>query len=123
MSPDQPGWTVRRSLYFLDQLDSRRYRSNRRRIEERLEELLKDPLVAAGAERLRHELRGLRSANALGGTRFIYRICEECRRENEQMFRPLDCCVSGETPDRTVNVLCVSEHYGGDMPDDFEFDA
>ena len=33
---------------------------------------------------------------------------------------PLDCCLNQSTRDRTVNLLCLSEHYA-DMPLDFDF--
>lgn len=116
------GWTVRRSLHLGDQFEAPRYRTLRRRIESRIAELLKDPYRAARAERLRHEYAGLRSARMVNATRLIYRLCEECRRLGDQSRRPLDCCRDGVTADRTVNLLCLSEHYA-DMPLDFDFDG
>jgi Txe/YoeB family toxin of Txe-Axe toxin-antitoxin module len=121
-SPERPEWTVRRATRFLDQLDERRYRRDREAILRRVEELLKDPYQAARAERLRHEFAGLSSARILGGTRLIYRICEECRRLGDQVRRPLDCCLTGDTPDATVNILCLSEHYEG-IPERFDLDV
>ncbi len=119
MSAD-PDWTVRRSARLEDQLDTPRYRARRRRIESRIAELLKDPYRAARAERLRHEYAGLRSARMMDATRLIYRLCEECRQLGDQSRHPLDCCHDDATADRTVNLLCLSEHYA-DMPLDFDF--
>ena len=113
-------WTVRRSARLDDQIETRRYRGLRDRIESRIAELLKDPYRAARAERLRYEYAGLRSARMVDATRLIYRICEECRRLDDRSRRPLDCCHDGATADRTVNLLCLSEHYA-DMPLDFDF--
>ena len=106
MSADEV-WSVRRSLLLLDQLESRRYRSRRARIEARIDELLKEPLLAARSERLRHEFAGLRSARVADATRLIYRVCQECRQLGEQERLPLDCCLSSATVDRTVNLLCL----------------
>ena len=114
------GWHIRYSLQFLDQLESRRYRSERGRIESRIDELLKDPFRAARSERLRHEFAGLRSARVADATRLIYRICQECRQLGEQHRLPLDCCVDSSTTAFTLNLLCLSEHYA-DMPLDFDF--
>ena len=114
------GWTVRRSLHLEDQLEAPRYRTLRRRIESRIAELLKDPYRAARAERLRYEYAGLRSARMMDATRLIYRLGEECRRLDERSRRPLHCCRDDATADRTVNLLCLSEHYA-DIPLDFDF--
>ena len=118
---DDEDWSVRRSLVLLDQLESRRYRSRRTRIEARIDELLKEPLRAARSERLRHQFAGLRSARVGDATRLIYRVCQECRQLGEQERLPLDCCVNNATADRTINLLCLSEHYA-DMPLAFDFD-
>lgn len=115
-------WTVRYSLQLLDQLESRRYRSRRSRIESRIDELLKDPFRAARSERLRHEFSGLRSARMVEELRLIYRLCQECRQLGEQGRLPLECCLDDSTVDRTINLLCLSDHYA-DMPLDFDFDA
>ncbi len=117
--PVPPDWAVRYSEHFEEQLVSRRYRQMRDVVRGRLGVLFRDPYRAARAERLRTPYRGLRSARVNDeGVRLIYRLCEECRREGEQRLRPLDCCMDGSTEDRTVNVLCLSEHYAG-IPDGF----
>jgi Txe/YoeB family toxin of Txe-Axe toxin-antitoxin module len=113
---------VRASLYYLDQLGERRYRARRLEIERRLAKLLEDPYTAAGAERLRYQFAGLRSARVFEATRFIYRLCEECRQLQEGATNSLDCCVNGATADRTLNLLCLSEHYD-DVPAEFDFDG
>lgn len=114
-------WCVRRSLHYLDQLDSRPYRARKDRIERRVEVLLRDPYNAGGAERLKHTLRGIRSAELLGGLRLYYRICGDCRLNEDQTYRPLDCCLTGATDDKTVSILMVSAHYGDKLPSEFEF--
>lgn len=121
MSHEERQWTLRTSQLYQDQLDDRRYRARRREIERRIDLLRQDPYRAAHAERLKHDFAGLRSARLFGGVRVIYRICEECRRLGEQRRSPLDCCFSGATPDRTINLLCLSEHYR-DVPGGFDFD-
>lgn len=120
MSPDE-GWVVRYSTTYLDQLVSRRFRAERARIDKRLQKLLEAPADAAGAERLRHQFLGFRSAEVFAGVRLIYRLCGECRRLDDIGSNPLPCCSTGETEDRTVNILCLSEHYA-DIPGAFEFD-
>ena len=116
----EEGWTVRRSLQLLDQLESRRYRAQAVRIESRVAELLKNPFHAARSERLRHELAGLRSARVVDAARLIFRICQERRQLKEQRRLPLDCCLDNSTGDLTVNLPCLSEHYD-DMPLDSDF--
>lgn len=120
MSPEPPAWRVRYSAKYQEQLGERKYRARRGEIARRLEQLLRDPYSAAGAERLRYQYVGLRSARMIDATRLIYRLCEECRRLDEQDRLPLDCCLTGEGPDRTINILCLSEHYA-DMPGEFDF--
>ena len=118
LPPDPPDWEVRYSAEFRRQLESRQYRSRREEVLRRLDVLLGDVYRAGRAERLRGRYRGLRSARVDDRVRFIYRLCEECRREDEQHIRPLDCCISGNTDDRTINVLLLSDHYV-DIPEDF----
>lgn len=92
-----------------------------KRIEGRVQELLKEPYKAAEAERLKHELRGLRSARVDKRIRIIYRICEECRELGDGAYRPLDCCADpAAAHDRTVNILCLSDHYES-IPWEFDF--
>lgn len=77
----------------------------------------------AGAERLMYRHVGLRSAEMFAGVRLIYRLCEECRKLGEGSGRwALDCCARAHTLDRTVNILCLSDHYAADIPEDFDFD-
>ena len=106
----------------MEQLGERRYRARTREIERRVSVLLRDPYNAANAERLKHHYAGLRSARIFDATRLIYRLCEECRRLAEQDSLSLDCCLDAHTPTRTLNILCLSEHYA-DMPADFDFDV
>jgi Txe/YoeB family toxin of Txe-Axe toxin-antitoxin module len=122
MSPEPEAWQPRFSAFYLEQLGDRRYRARRKEIDRRLAQLLRDPYTAAKAERLRYQYAGLRSAQVFDATRFIYRLCEECRKREEERTLPLDCCLDGNTPARTVNILCLSEHYA-DMPAEFDFDA
>ena len=121
MLDDEP-YLARYSIHYLDQLDSRQYRQRRAEIERRLFKLLEEPYAAARAERLRHRFSGLRSARIDQSTRVIYRICAECRGSDAVEHWRLDCCKDGLTPARTVNVLCLSEHYS-DMPTSFAFDS
>ena len=118
--PDLPDWNVRYSVAFVRQLSSREYRSRQREIQQRLRVLFGDVYRAARAERLKARYEGLRSARVDDRVRIIYRICEECQRLGDGDLRPLDCCLSGNTAARTVNVLCLSAHYR-DIPQDFAF--
>jgi mRNA-degrading endonuclease YafQ of YafQ-DinJ toxin-antitoxin module len=116
-------WTIRRSQTFDEQLLNRQYRAIADQVEKKVDLLRQEPYHAANAERLRHEYVGLRSASVQGTTRIVYRICEECRAQHDEANRPLRCCLTGETPANTVNVLCLWEnHRGKDIPDygDFE---
>jgi len=114
---------VRRSATYLEQLRDRQYRRRVDEFEGLIERLLGDPYSAARSEQLRHNEAGLRSAGRQSdATRIIFKICDECRRRNERARWPLDCCTGATiTIDRTVNILCLSEHYA-DMPVEFEFD-
>ena len=114
-------WTLRFSTRYRDQLGERAYRERRGEIERRLAELLKDPYRAAGSERLKFTFTGLRSARVAGGVRLIFKICEECRSLSDRSRNSLDCCLASDTPNATVNVLCLSSHYTG-VPEEFEFD-
>ena len=118
--PDPPDRPARYSAQFTRQFASRQYRPLQHLIRTRLEVLFRDVYRAARAERLRARYRGLRSARIDDRVRIIYRLCEECRRDAEQHLRPLDCCLTGSTEEGTVNVLCLSAHYG-DIPEDFAF--
>ena len=82
--PAPPEWQVRYSRQFTRQLDARQYRARRAEILRRLEVLFGDVYRAARAERLKGRYRGLRSARVDDRVRFIYRICEECRRDGDQ---------------------------------------
>ena len=107
---------------YLDQLQDKQYRRRVDEFESLIERLRRDPYSTARSEQLRHNEAGLRSAGRQSGaTRIIFKICEECRRRDEGHRWPLDCCLDGLTPARTVNILCLSEHYA-DMPAEFEFD-
>ena len=118
------GWVVRRSAIYLEQLQDRQYRRRVDEFESLIERLLRDPYSMARSEQLRHNEAGLRSAGRQSGaTRIIFKICEECRVRGEGDRWPLDCCENAAlTGARTVNILCLSEHYA-DMPAEFDFDV
>ncbi len=121
MPEGAPAWDVRYSRVFRRQLSMADLRPLAATIERRIGVLLQDPYQAAGAERLRNQFAGLRSARIDRRWRIIYRICGECRQLGDQRRRSLDCCLVGGTADRTVNILMVSDHYS-DIPEGFEFD-
>ena len=84
----------------------------RLRYERALGLLAEDPYSAAQSERLRHDYSGLRSAVLLAQWRLIFKVCEECKREGLQERNPLDCCRDEIVlPDRTVNIIDISDHY------------
>lgn len=116
-------WVVRRSATYLDQLGERQYRRRVEEFESLIARLLGDPYSAARSEQLKHREAGLRSGGRQSeATRIIFKICEECRRRGEATRWPIDCCEGlTTTVDRTVNILCLSEHYA-DMPVEFEFE-
>lgn len=113
---------MRYSNYYLEQLESKRYRGRRRAIESALATLLQEPYQGRGGHRLRFSFLGLRSADIDKGDRVIYRICEECRKLGDGSNRPIDCCEGANVPSETVNILCLSDHYSGGIPFDFDFD-
>ena len=114
-------WTARYSNYYLEQLHERRYRGRTAAIEKAIDNLLEEPYVARGGERLRHNLVGLRSAHIDKGDRVIYRICRECRELGDRPSLSLDCCLSDEWSETVVNILCLSDHYES-FPLEFDFD-
>ena len=80
----------------------------------RVIELLQEaPYTAAGSHPLRWDLSGLRAADLVGGWRLIFKVCEECRKQEMQKSSPLDCC-RGETSttDITINLLDVDDYHG-----------
>ena len=84
----------------------------RRRYERVLDMLAQDPYTAARSEQLRHDYSGLRSAVLLDQWRLIFKVCEECRRDDMRERNPLDCCRNEVVlPDKTVNIIDISDHY------------
>ena len=83
--------------------------------------LLADPLQALHSERLLRDHRGLRSARFGWRFRLLFKLCGECRLHRDQARYTLECCLAGDaetTPDNTINILYLSDHYG-DTPADF----
>lgn len=122
--PVEKGWAVRYSKYFVDQLQTRQHRRHKDDIDKSLNVLSANPYSARRSKRLKGPLAGLRSARIDRRWRLIFRLCEECESLGDKSRRPLDCCFTGETESRTMNVLCISDHYGkrvNDIPDDFDF--
>ena len=117
---DEPPWRVRWSAQLLRQLSRRPYGPMRGDIDRVVDRLTIDPYHAARAERLKHPFTGLRSARIGRRIRLLYRLCEECRTFGDQSRRPIDCCETGATPARTLNLLYLTDHYAG-VPDDFSF--
>ena len=74
--------------------------------------LEQDPYRAAGSERLKYDWVGLRSAELVQQWRLIFKICQECVRQNLQANNPIDCCRGDlESNDEFVNVIEISDHY------------
>jgi len=105
----------------MKQMRSKRHRALRVRVEASLQILLNDPYRARRAKRLSGEYAGLRSAHIDAYWRLIYRLCEVCREFGDASRRPLACCLTGATPNNTLNVLCVSDHYQSGFPEEFDF--
>ena len=84
-----------------------RYRSLRRRIQRRVDQILADPY--RGTERLGRagglDLRGCRSAHVTRNFRILFVICEECRQVPECQF-----CFCEGLPACTVVFLTVGPH-------------
>lgn len=122
--PSAPGWQTRYSLEFLEQMQGAYWRSRRSEILSHLRDLLEDPQGALHSERLLREHRGLRSARFGWRLRLLFKLCGECRMHGDRERYALICCIDDEqvsTPDQTINVLYLSDHYG-DAPDTFELD-
>ena len=125
--PDGSGtaWTIRYSVQFHYQMESKYFRLGRGRdeVQQRLKSLLADPQAALRAERLREQLSGLRSARLNRKDRFIYKLCVECRQFGDQNRWPIECCF-GQTADPTVfNMLFVSLSHYSDIPNSFETES
>ena len=100
-------------------MQNNRWRAQREEIISHLQMLLRDPTDALYSKRLFREHRGLRSARFGWRFRFLYKLCGECRLYGDQARYPLACCVDqspdSTTPDHTINVLYLSDHYS-DVP-------
>jgi Txe/YoeB family toxin of Txe-Axe toxin-antitoxin module len=88
--------------------NQRRYRSLRRQIQRRVDQVLNDPHT--GTERLGRipgglDLRGCRSVRVTRNLRILFVICEECRQVLECRF-----CFCEGLPDETVVFLTVGPH-------------
>jgi hypothetical protein len=86
----------------------KRYKSLRRRIDRRRDQILQDPYQ--DTERLGRkpgglDLRGCRSAPVGQNFRIVLVVCEECRRMPECQY-----CFCEGLPDRTVLFLTVGPH-------------
>ncbi len=73
-----------------------KYRSLYPRIQKKTALLLQDPYHACKSELLRGNKRGLRSAHFDQDLRYVYAICEECRKQGWQSFTgcPKDRCLA-----------------------------
>ena len=87
-----------------------KYRSLYQRIQKKTTLLLQDPYHACKSELLRGNQRGLRSARFDDDLRFIYAICEECKRFGWQglVDCPRDRCQA--RAERTVVFLFFGSH-------------
>lgn len=74
--------------------------------------LEQEPYIDARSEKLRHDYSGLRSAVLVAQWRLIFKVCEECRRDQMQKRNPLECRRNEiDLPNRTVNIIDISNHY------------
>ena len=88
--------------------NQRRYRSLRKQIQRRVDQILDNPY--AGTERLgqipgRLDLRGCRSVRVMRNFRIIFVVCEECRQVTGCRF-----CFCEGLQDKTVVFLTVGPH-------------
>ena len=119
--PSATDWQTRYSLEFLEQMQGAYWRAQRADVVNYLQALFADPLGALHSERLLRDHRGLRSARFGWRYRLLFKICGECRLYGDKQRYSLACCFDDDpitTPDATINILYVSDHYG-DTPDRF----
>ncbi|MFQ5812580.1 MAG: type II toxin-antitoxin system RelE/ParE family toxin [Anaerolineae bacterium] len=88
--------------------NQRRYRSLRKQIQRRVDQVLDDPYT--GTERLgripgRLDLRGCRSVHVTRNFRIIFVVCEECRQAPGCRF-----CFCEGLQDKAVVFLTVGPH-------------
>lgn len=117
MSLDTSAYQIRVSESLRRDIDRPRFWRHkhprlRLRYDRVLEMLKQEPYTAARSERLRHDYSGLRSAVLIDQWRLIFKVCEECRHQRLQKRNPLDCCQNEiALPDRTINIIYISNHY------------
>lgn len=100
----------------LDQPHSRYWRKKggplmQKKLRRTLEKLKNDPYHLADSHRLLGEYRGLRSVSVDGRWRLLFKICEECERDQLQQFWPLPCCTNGSPSRTTVTVVHFVDYH------------
>jgi len=62
------------------------------KLKEIVADICESPLTAHGTHPLMHGWSGFRAADFDGKNNIVYRVCDECRRLNQQKLHPLGCC-------------------------------
>jgi hypothetical protein len=76
-----------------------------------MKEICKAPTTARSSHPLKDKLAGYRGADYDGGDRFIFRICDECVRNNQTTLHPLDCCAVDGRPLLVVTFVGFGDYH------------
>ena len=86
-------------------------KEHKQTLEDALREIEANPYHARGSHPLSYEWAGFRGADYVGAKRIIYRICEECFRQKQQITNPLDCCAVMEMPGETITFVDFGDYH------------
>jgi len=87
-----------------------KYRALARRIERKIDLLVRDPYRNCRSELLVGNLKGLRCARLTKSIRIIFAICEECRKRGWQELNGCSETLCRQLPSRTVIFFTVDVH-------------
>lgn len=76
-----------------------------------MKEICTAPTTARGSHALKDKLAGFRGADYEGGDRFIFRICEECVRNNQTTLNLLHCCTQDDRPLHMVTFVGFGDYH------------
>ncbi len=104
-------YSVRYSQTFADRLDTPPFNAMRNTIEDKVTLVLHAPYGACKSERLKYKWTRKRSAHIDKRYRLIFKVCQECERDNQQEPNHMVNCMPCGVPLTTVNFLDITDHY------------
>ena len=92
-------------------LKENRFNGLRSTIERKVNMVLQVPYGAAKSERLKYNWARKRSARIDDKYRLIFKVCEECERDNQREPNHMTACLPCGVPLATVNFIDITNHY------------